>query len=475
MKRFANPAKPLLTLAILFFTGLHVFAQLRLPAILSSGMVLQQQDSVTLWGWSGPGQKVYVTTSWNHRTDSTVATNMAAWKLKVMTPVAGGPYTINISSGNTISLTDVLIGEVWICSGQSNMEWSYNNGTADIAAEFPTIKNDKIRFFQVPKTAAVYPQDDVKANWISCDSNSVKSFSSVGFFFGNKLQSELNIPIGLINASWGGTPAEVWTPEELVTKDPVLRSAAAKLQTVPWWPSAPGQSYNAMIFPLTNFSIAGSIWYQGESNTGTNSTYRQLFTTMIDAWRTAFRKDFPFYYVQIAPYAYGANNVGALLQEEQTKSMSHPNTGMVVITDLIDSVTNIHPSRKKPVGERLANWALANTYGKTGITYRSPELVSAMREKDKMILRFDYAPNGLVVNGKEAAGFYVSGEQEGWFPAKAKVEKDIITLTCPQVKAPYHVRYGFGNTVVGNVSSLEGLPIVPFRTDDWKVDQSPVK
>jgi sialate O-acetylesterase len=230
-----------------------------------------------------------------------------------------------------------------------------------------------------------------------------------------------------------------------------------------------------MIYPISNFSIAGTIWYQGESNTGTNSTYRQLFTTMIDAWRKSFRKDFPFYYVQIAPYAYGSQNVGALLQEEQTKSMSHPNTGMVVVTDLIDSVSNIHPSHKKPVGERLANWALSNTYGKTGITYRSPELVSAMREKDKMVLRFDFAPNGLVVNGKEAVGFYVSGEQEGWFPAKAKVENNIITITCPQVKAPYHVRYGFGNTIVGNVSSLEGLPIVPFRTDDWKVDQSPVK
>lgn len=475
MKKTSKVFGYCLMLAVFILSGFSVSAQLRLPSILSSGMVLQQRDSVSFWGWAGPGEKVFVTTSWNNRTDSTITTNMATWKLKLQTPEAGGPFTISIRSRNTINLTDVLIGEVWICSGQSNMEWSYYNGTSDIAADFPTAYNKNIRLFHVPKAASNFPQEDVKANWTGCDSNTIKSFSAVGYFFGKRLQQALNIPIGIINASWGGTPAETWTPGETIKHDPVLKSAATQLSSFPWWPAVPGQAYNGMISPVTNFSIAGAIWYQGEGNTVNNATYHQLFTTMIDSWRIAWNKLLPFYYVQIAPYNYGRAYEGALVQEEQTKTMTHPKTGMVVVYDLIDSVTNIHPSRKKPVGERLANWALADTYGKTGIDYKSPELISAMREKDKMVLRFSNAPTGLQVNGAEATGFFISGDTEAWFPAKAKVEKDIITIWSPQVKAAYHVRYGFGNTVVGNISSKEGLPVVPFRTDDWKVEQVSVK
>lgn len=464
-----------LILAVSVFSAIAASAQLRLPAVLSSGMVLQQKDSVTFWGWAGPGEKVYVTTGWNNHTDSTITTNMATWKLKLLTPGAGGPFVIAIRSRNTINLTDVLVGEVWICSGQSNMEWSFYNGTSDIAQEFPAAYNKNIRLFHVPKAAAQYPQEDVNAIWTVCDSSTIKSFSSVGYFFGKKLQQELNIPIGIINASWGGTPAETWTPEETIKQDPLLKTAATQLKDTPWWPVLPGQAFNGMISPITNFNIAGAIWYQGEGNTVNNETYHQLFTTMIDAWRLAWNKLLPFYYVQIAPYNYGRTNEGALIQEQQTKTMTHPKTGMIVVTDLIDSVTNIHPSRKKPVGERLANWALAETYGKSGIIYKSPELISAIRDKDKMVLRFSNAPAGLMVNGPEPTGFYISGDKEGWYPAKAKVQNDVITIWNPQVKAAYHVRYGFGNTIVGNISSKEGLPIVPFRTDDWKVNQSAVK
>ena len=198
----------------------------------------------------------------------------------------------------------------------------------------------------------------------------------MGYFFGKRLLQQLNVPIGLINTSWGGTPAEVWTPEDLVVNDGVLKTAAAKLTPADWWPNEPGRTYNAMIAPLTRFSIAGAIWYQGESNANTSDTYNKLLTTMINAWRNAWKKDFPFYYVQIAPYKYGNYNVGALLQEAQAKTLSHPNTGMVVTTDLIDSVTNIHPSHKREVGNRLANWALAETYRRPKMMYKSPEFKS---------------------------------------------------------------------------------------------------
>jgi sialate O-acetylesterase len=196
---------------------------------------------------------------------------------------------------------------------------------------------------------------------------------------------------------------------------------------------------------------------------------------MIDSWRNKWNKEFPFYYVQIAPYKYGNKNVGALLQEQQTKTMSHPNTGMVVITDLVDSVTNIHPSDKRNVGSRLANWALAETYNKNPGVYISPLFKKAEVIKDKMVLSFGEAPNGLIGKDKIITGFYISGEKEEWLPAEAKIEKDKIILWNKNLKQPVHARYGFGNTVIGNVFSKEGLPLTPFRTDNWPVDQGPEK
>ncbi|MEP6747148.1 MAG: sialate O-acetylesterase [Bacteroidota bacterium] len=459
----------------LFFGTIKLDAQLRLPSIISSGMVLQQNDSATLWGWASPGEKVFVTTSWNNQLDSTITSNGARWKLQVKTPAAGGPFTINIVAHNSIKLQNVMIGEVWVCSGQSNMEWSYNNGEKDTRTEIATCATNNIHFFQVPKTTADAPQDDVKAEWVACDSNTLKSFSSVGYFFGKKLQQQLNVPIGLINTSWGGTPAEVWTPAQLVEKDAQLKAAAAKLTPAAWWPHQPGYTYNAMIAPFTSYNIAGAIWYQGESNTNTNDTYNKLFTTMIDAWRMAWKKELPFYYVQIAPYKYGNNNVGALLREAQTKTMEHPNTGMVVITDLIDSVTNIHPSHKREVGNRLANWALAETYQKPGIAYKSPVFKSAQQKNGRLELVFDNAAGGLQIKDKIIKGFYISGAVENWKPAEGKLDKGKIILSNKEIKDPIYARYGFDNTTSGSVFSSDGLPLVPFRTDTWQVDQSPVK
>ncbi len=450
-------------------------AQLRLPAVIASGMVLQQNDSVALWGWASPADKVYISTSWNGHTDSTTVNNGAAWKLKVKTPVAGGPYTISIKSNSTIVLENVLIGEVWVCSGQSNMEMNYHWGIKRMAADIPVAYNKNIRFFQVPKTTAVYPQEDVKASWVVCDSNTVKTFSAVGYYFGKRLNEQLNVPVGLINSSWGGTPAEAWTPAAAVNDNKELQEAAAKVEDLPWWPSKPGMAYNGMIAPLNNYNIAGAIWYQGESNTKTNSTYPQLLTAMIEAWRQAWKKEFPFYYVQIAPYAYGNNNIGALLQEAQKKVMRNANTGMVVITDLVDTVSDIHPTMKKEVGNRLANWAMAQTYQQQGIVYRSPEFNTAIKQGNKMLLNFNYAPNGLQIKGKEIKGFYISGATEAWYPASAKLDKLGIVLWSSQVKDPVYIRYGFGNTLIGNVFSLEGLPSTPFRTDNWPVDQTEIK
>lgn len=441
-------------------------AQLRLPSVLSSGMVLQQKDSVTLWGWAPAAAKIFVTTSWNNATDSTTATSGATWRMKVITPSAGGPYNITIASDDTIQLTDVMIGEVWICSGQSNMEWSYNSGEKDLRREMP-VKNNNIRFFNIPNTTSEYPQDDLHAKWTICDSNTIKNFSAVGYFFGKRISDTLNIPVGLINSSWGGTPAEVWTPAERIENDPDLLAATDKVnKTAPWWPWKNGSTFNAMIAPLSNFNIAGAIWYQGEANVSANATYTKLLTTMIDSWRKAFSKNIPFYYVQIAPFNYGdSNNInGALLQEAQTKAMAHPNVGMVVVSDLVDSITNIHPSHKKEVGNRLANWALAEAYKLNGIAYKSPTFNGAEKKSGKVEISFNDVPTALKSKGKNIEGFTISDAAGQWHEATAKIDGKKIVVWSKKVKDPVEVRYAFSNTAIGDVFSSEGLPLTPFRT-----------
>jgi sialate O-acetylesterase len=458
------------TLSLLLLSCGLALGNIRLPSAISKDMVLQQQSKVTLWGWSDPGEKIYVTTSWDNKVDSTEATDGARWKIYINTQAAGGPYTITLRGNNTISLDNVLIGEVWICSGQSNMEWSSYQNLKQIIDELPNSNNGNIRLLQVAKTTSEYPQDDLPGQWKVCSPESLKGFSAIGYFFGKKLQHDLNVPIGLINASWGGTPAEVWTEAEIVNNAPVLKDAAHRLTPSKWWPVKPGIAYNAMIAPLTNFAIAGAIWYQGESNTGTAASYHELFTSMIGNWRKAWQKEFPFYYVQIAPFDYGADPVGALLREQQSKSLSFPNTGMVVITDLVDDIKDIHPKNKLDVAIRLANWALAETYKKDVGAYKSPVFKNIEINNGKASLFFDNAPNGFVTKNGKATDFYMAGEDRKFEPAEARIEKDRIIVSSKQVKKPVAVRFGFSNTATPNLFSKEGLPVTPFRTDNWETN-----
>ena len=259
----------LLTGVLLILAVSTASAQVRLPAIIGNNMVLQQQTRAGLWGWAGPNEKIYITASWNRQTDSTQSNGDGRWTTSIQTPKAGGPYSITFRASNTVVVDNVLIGEIWLCSGQSNMEWSAMNNNKQAMEEAPRATNKQIRFFHIPRTTSDYPQDDVKASWVVCNPEDMKRFSAVGYFFGKKLNSELNLPVGLINSSWGGTPAEVWTPAPVISSDPVLTEAAAKLGPTPWGPYLPGKNYNAMIFPIRQFAIAGAIWYQGESNVST--------------------------------------------------------------------------------------------------------------------------------------------------------------------------------------------------------------
>jgi sialate O-acetylesterase len=443
-------------------------ANIRLPHILGSNMVLQQQSAVKLWGWGEPNEKVTVTTSWDNKTYAAVTvTGNATWMLTVQTPAAGGAYTIHLKGRNTIVLSNIMIGEVWICSGQSNMEMSGSWGLEDIKAEYATAHLKNIRLFHVTKTSAAYPQQDCDGGWKQSDSNSLATFSAVAFFFGKKLNSALDVPIGLVETCWSGSSAEVWTPDSVVCHDAVLKDAATRVLPNGQVPHLPGYVYNAMIAPITNMSIAGVAWYQGENNTQSASTYPQLFTAMIRSWRKAFGKDFPFYYVQVAPYRYHQKNIGALLREAQAKSMVIPNSGMVVTTDLVTDTNDVHPHNKHDVGLRLANYALASTYHQPGIDYLSPTFQRMAIDKDKIIASID---QDVVIKGKQVVELYVAGEDRIFYPAEATIKNNQLIAWNKLVKKPVALRYGFSNTAMGNIFGKNGLPLAPFRTDNWPVE-----
>jgi sialate O-acetylesterase len=345
--------------------------------------------------------------------------------------------------------------------------------------EVTNATDKNIRFFNIPRTTSEHPQDDVKAEWKVCNPDDMKNFSAAAYFFAKSLRQNLNIPVGLIEAAWGGTPAEAWTPADAINNNAVVKEAAAKLTPVPWGPISPASIYNAEIYPIIQYSIAGTIWYQGEANVAGASTYSELLSTMINSWRKAWQKDFPFYFVQIAPYAgYGDNSSSAFLREQQTKTLSVPNTGMIVITDLVDNINDIHPKMKKEVGIRLANYALAETYGKKDIVYKSPFYKSMRIEKDKIRIYFDGADKGLISKGDTLSEFFIAGSDQNFVPAKAKIDGNTVVVWNKNIKDPVAVRFAFRNGAMPNLFSKEarpddpvgrGLPVNPFRTDDWNV------
>lgn len=450
-------------------------ANVRLPNIIGSHMVLQQKSKVKLWGWAAPSESITISVSWDTTTYKFFASSDAKWEVAIKTPQAGGSYSISIKGNNLIKLEDVLIGEVWVCGGQSNMEWSGDQGLPQSKEEAPKATNNKIRFFYVPKSTSTTPQDNIESKWVVCTPDEMKHFSAIGYFFGKIINESLNTPIGLINSNWGGTPAETWTPAFVVNDNPVIKKGANELNASAWWPHKTGLAYNAMIYPLTNYNIAGVLWYQGESNTQTYYAYEKLFTGMIDAWRQQWDKNFPFYFVQIAPFTYGYKNIGALLRETQTKAASHPNTGMVVITDLIPDTTNIHPILKKEVALRLANLALHKTYGKTEIVCQSPIYASHEIIKDQIKIQFTNTKNGLISKGNEITCFEIAGADKIFVPAQAIIENNEVLVFNKNIKAPIAVRFAFSNTAIPNLFNKEGLPVNLFRTDQFEIETQAIK
>lgn len=460
----------LLALVALPFLAL---ADVYLPNIFQSNMVLQQQTEIAVWGWAAPSEKVTVKTSWDDQTYMANGTDNATFRLTLKTPVGSNkPQTLTVSTtNNTILLENILIGEVWICAGQSNMEWSAHLGIADAKSELPTCYNENLRFFRVPKTTSATPQDNCRGTWRICDSVSLRYFSAVGYFFGKKLNQKMGISVGLIDLAWGGSYMESWIPTDLVNLYPDTKLSAERMIKSKDWPSSEGRIFNGEVAPLSNFSIAGVIWYQGESNRHNPSTYYKLTHILIDTWRNLWGKDFPFYTVQIAPFNYKDSTVSkaALIREAQTKAMDIPKSGMVVVTDLVDDINDIHPKYKQQVGYRLGNWALAETYNQPIGQYKSPQLRNFSIKNNAITVEFSNAENGLKTEGNaDVSDFLLAGTDKIFYKATAKiVGGNKIEVRCDQVPNPVAVRFAFNDTAQPNVFSKDGLPICPFRTDSW--------
>lgn len=459
----------LLGLAII----IPVQAEITLPAIFGDHMVLQQQTDAALWGKASPGKSVKVTTSWNKKSYSTPAGQDGSWKVKVTTPSAGGPYSITISDGKALTLNNVLIGEVWVCSGQSNMQMTMtgymNQPVIGSNEAIATSANDQIRLFTVDRVKSLSPEYDFKGEWLECVPQNVAGFSATAYFFGRMVQQALGVPVGLICSSWGGTRIEPWISENGFGSFDWVKLPEKNMQG-DFSQQTPTVLYNAMIAPMVGYAIKGALWYQGESNRNEPKEYEKLMPGLIKNWRTEWGiGDFSFYYVQIAPYDYGISGQNsAYLREAQLKaSTAIENTGMACLMDAGEKDC-IHPAKKREAGERLAYLALANTYGQQGFAWSGPVLKEMTIEGPVVKLTFDHAKSGLTTFGKELTNFTIAGENKRFFPAQAAITGKGITLFSPQVEKPVAVRYAFDDFVVGELYNVEGLPASSFRTDDWE-------
>jgi sialate O-acetylesterase len=477
-------------------------ADVTLPTVLADHMVIQRGAPLHIWGKAAEGEAVSVAFRGDTRT--TTADAIGQWSVYLPPAEAGGPFDLTVKGANTIRVKDVAVGDVWVASGQSNMEFPVK-AVANSIAEVAGADHPRIRLFHVKNKVGLYPFDDVVAEpWTSCTPESVGEFSAVAYFFGLHLQEKLGVPIGLIETSWGGTPAEAWTSQRALSADASLMpvyaewagmnddTAAHQLRTekeldrwrsaveqakaegkqppeFPWEPNIdsswmPSGLYNAMIAPLTRFPIRGVIWYQGESNASRERAplYARLFGTMIQDWRRAWGQgDFPFLFVQLANFKTGDARWPEL-RESQRQTLALANTGMAVTID-IGTPDNIHPKNKQDVGLRLALAARAIAYGEK-IEYSGPMFRQATPEGNTMRIRFDHTGSGLVAKGGSLLGFEIAGEDGKFVPASAVIDGTTVMASSNSVARPAQVRYGWKDDPRCNLYNVEGLPASPFSS-----------
>lgn len=467
-------------LSVLLLSATFCYADIKLPALVGSNMVLQRNKPLHIWGWADKGEAVAVT--FKGKTFKTVATEKGKWQVTLPAMPAGGPYEMSLKGKNTIQLDNILIGEVWIASGQSNMEmplqgWGkvHNNEQEVKAANYPNI-----RLMMLKRTTSTVPLEDAaiwEGGWQACTPQSVHEFSAVGYFFAREINGYEQVPVGIILTSWGGTVAEAWTSGESLKKMPAFADSVKKFEqlSTPETPANPNKVtllYNAMIHPVIPYTIRGVIWYQGESNAGRAYQYRELFPLMIKDWRKQWKQgDFPFYFVQLANYkdvdAQPVESDWAELREAQTKTLALPATGMASAIDIGDA-KDIHPKNKQEVGHRLALIARAQVYGEK-VAYSGPMYVSKQVAGNKVLLNFKNTNDGLQAKKSGSLkGFAIAGEDKKFHWAQATIKGNQVVVWSEEVAHPVAVRYDWANNPEGNLYNGAGLPAGPFRTDDWK-------
>jgi sialate O-acetylesterase len=492
-------------------------AAVTLPSVLNSHMVLQRDQPVPLWGWATPGEKVSV--SFAGQTKDVTADAEGTWKVSLdAMPANANPQAMVIRGSNEIRLDDILVGEVWIGSGQSNMQWSVEASDKP-AEEIAAASHPGIRLFLVPLVSSPVKNRNVDASWTACSPESIPKFSAVLYYMGRHLHRELNVPVGLIASSWGGSRIEPWTPIEGFAQVPSQRDHVktirmntpgypeheAALQTwlgnvenwakqgrdllkqkqpLPTMPDRPGPlahghqqlvgTYNAMIHPLVPFAIRGAVWYQGESNNGEGMLYLDRMKALVGGWRSVWNQgEFPFYHVQLAPYNYSRKDAAtdradtrlAEIWEAQTESARQiPHTGMAVIND-IGNVNDIHPRNKQEVGRRLALLALAGDYGRSALIASGPSYASHSIDGSRIRIQFASTGSGLASrDGKPLSWFEIAGNDGKFHDAEATIDGNSVIVSCPAVPQPTTARFAFSQIAEPNLMNKEGLPAGAFRT-----------
>ncbi|HEY3901535.1 MAG TPA: sialate O-acetylesterase [Chthoniobacter sp.] len=496
-----------LFLASACLTG-TALADVKLPSIISDNMVLQQDTPASVFGWAEPGEKI--TVKFAGKSAAATAGPDGKWVTKLEGLTAGTTGELTVSGKNTLTIKNVVVGEVWVASGQSNMEFTVNRGK-DAAEETKAADFPMIRMYTVKKNPQTEPADNTEGKWEVCSPQTVPTFSAVGYFFARRLYQTLKQPIGIIHTSWGGTPAEYWTPKPILARDPAFKpitdswdqavvnypKAKAKYDeelaafkeasktppapgaTAPKPPRAPrggdafgspGCLFNGMIAPLIDYTVRGVIWYQGEANARAAELYKKLFPTMIHSWRAAWQNaDMPFLYVQLANYMQRhpepTDTDWARLREAQLQTLEVPHTGMAVTIDIGES-KDIHPKNKQEVGRRLALWAEATVYYRDQ-EYSGPLPSGFQTEDNKIRLTFRNGDDLKASDGGKIKGFAIAGEDRKFYWADAEIQGDHVVISSPQVSNPVAVRYGWDDDPDCNLINKTGLPATPFRTDEW--------
>ncbi|MEH6656407.1 sialate O-acetylesterase [Leeuwenhoekiella marinoflava] len=471
-----------LILIILLLTVTAVKAELKLPALFTDNMILQQQMEVPIWGWSDNKSDITIKTSWDGKTYTAVLGSEGKWQVKMNTPVAGGSYTITIQQGSeTKSIRNVLVGEVWLCSGQSNMEMPLKGfpGQPVLGGNEQIVHstNNQIRFITVPRATVLSPEKDFEGNWQEAKPQTVADFSATAWYFGSLLQEVLKVPVGLIHVSYGGSSVEAWMNEEMLKDFSEIKIPNTEEDLKKDPNRVPTTLFNGMLAPVIGYGIKGSIWYQGESNYERPFQYKKLFETMVEDWRGLWEQgDFPFYFAQIAPFNYGQFHPddalekynSAYLREAQLQaSKTISNSGIAILMDVAEE-NNIHPKNKEKGGVRLGLLALTKTYGISGFEFESPEFNTLEINEGKVTVSFNNVPNGITAYDQEITGFQLAGNDRVFYPAEVVLRRKSVILSSSKVQKPVAVRYLFKDYAQAELFSTGGLPVSSFRTDDWE-------